>query len=90
MSFDAGLREVLWAIDYHGNTDNNRKHSINNIDLFLIATHVSFHWHFLWNGSIRFATLLYYLNEVEEGGETAFIVADNETYSFEVSRLHTK
>lgn len=25
------------------------------------------------------ATILYYLNDVEEGGETAFIVADNST-----------
>ncbi|RMX59582.1 hypothetical protein pdam_00003641 [Pocillopora damicornis] len=27
----------------------------------------------------RFVTILYYLNDVEEGGETAFIVADNST-----------
>lgn len=27
----------------------------------------------------RMATILYYLNDVEEGGETAFIVADNST-----------
>lgn len=28
----------------------------------------------------RFITLLYYLNDVEDGGETAFPVADNETF----------
>ena len=34
--------------------------------------------HFLFLNS-RFVTILYYLNNVEEGGETAFIVADNST-----------
>ncbi|EDO47329.1 predicted protein, partial [Nematostella vectensis] len=34
----------------------------------------------------RYATVLYYLNEVPEGGETAFPAADNETYSEEVSK----
>ena len=33
----------------------------------------------------RFITVLYYLNDVEEGGETAFPVADNETFDMEVS-----
>ncbi|EDO48121.1 predicted protein [Nematostella vectensis] len=31
----------------------------------------------------RYATVLYFLNDVEEGGETAFPVADNETFSIE-------
>lgn len=29
--------------------------------------------------------MLYYLNDVEDGGETAFPVADNETFDQEVS-----
>ena len=29
--------------------------------------------------------MLYYLNDVEEGGETAFPVADNETFDQQVS-----
>ena len=35
--------------------------------------------------SLRYITILYYLNDVEGGGETAFPVADNETLNFEVS-----
>ncbi|KAK3741147.1 hypothetical protein QZH41_011821 [Actinostola sp. cb2023] len=34
----------------------------------------------------RFITILYYLNDVEEGGETAFMVADNDTFKHEVLR----
>ena len=34
----------------------------------------------------RFMTLLYYLNDVEDGGETAFPVADNETFDQQVTR----
>ena len=30
-------------------------------------------------------TILYYLNDVEDGGETAFPVADNETFDQTVS-----
>lgn len=33
----------------------------------------------------RFITILYYLNHVEQGGETAFIVANNETFRHDVS-----
>ena len=33
----------------------------------------------------RYITVLYFLNDVEEGGETAFPVADNATFSKEVS-----
>lgn len=33
----------------------------------------------------RYITVLYYLNDVEEGGETAFPVADDETYLHDVS-----
>ena len=32
-------------------------------------------------------TILYYLNDVEDGGETAFPVADNETFDQMVSVL---
>ena len=32
----------------------------------------------------RYITILYYLNDVEEGGETAFPVADSEGYIHEV------
>ena len=32
----------------------------------------------------RFATVLYYLNDVEEGGETAFPLADCSDDEFEV------
>ena len=35
----------------------------------------------------RMATILYYLNDVEEGGETAFIVADNSTLNESVSMI---
>jgi hypothetical protein len=33
---------------------------------------------------LRYITILYFLNDVEEGGETAFPVADNATFSIEV------
>lgn len=33
----------------------------------------------------RYITILYYLNDVEEGGETAFPVADNKTFDQQVS-----
>ena len=33
----------------------------------------------------RFITILYYLNDVEEGGETAFLIADNTTTTPDVS-----
>jgi len=32
-------------------------------------------------------TILFYLNDVQEGGDTAFVVADNETISVEVCML---
>lgn len=35
----------------------------------------------------RFITILYYLNDVEEGGETAFPVADQPDYDHEVRIL---
>ncbi|EDO36695.1 predicted protein, partial [Nematostella vectensis] len=34
----------------------------------------------------RYITILYYLNHVEQGGETAFIVADNATYDHKVNQ----
>ena len=34
---------------------------------------------------LRFMTILYYLNDVKDGGETAFPVADNETFDQMVS-----
>jgi len=33
----------------------------------------------------RFITILYFLNDVEEGGQTAFLMADNNTITPEVS-----
>lgn len=45
---------------------------------FFFSTHI-----FLF----RMATILYYLNDVEEGGETAFIVADNSTLNESVSMI---
>lgn len=33
----------------------------------------------------RYITILYYLNDVEAGGETAFPVADNDTLDMEVT-----
>ena len=35
----------------------------------------------------RYITVLYYLNDVEGGGETAFPVADNKTFEHEVRYL---
>lgn len=34
--------------------------------------------------SYRIATVLYYLNDVEHGGETAFLIADNKTLDIKV------
>ena len=33
----------------------------------------------------RYMTALYFLNDVEQGGETAFPLADNATLDYEVS-----
>lgn len=38
----------------------------------------------------RFVTIMFYLNDVEEGGETAFPAADNATYSEELLRYRGK
>jgi len=38
----------------------------------------------------RYITILYYLNDVEEGGETAFPVADNETFDQTVIKSVTR
>jgi len=38
----------------------------------------------------RFITLMTYLNDVEEGGETAFPAADNATYDSSVSTLRSQ
>ena len=32
----------------------------------------------------RYATILYYLNDIEDGGETAFPVVDNVTFDKQV------
>lgn len=37
------------------------------------------------NLPLRYITILYYLNDVEAGGETAFPVADNKTLDMDVS-----
>ena len=39
---------------------------------------------FFW-GIFRYITILYYLNDVEQGGETAFPMADNVTLDMDVS-----
>ena len=39
--------------------------------------------------SFRMVTILYYLNDVDEGGETAFVVADNSTLNESVSVYKT-
>ena len=36
----------------------------------------------------RFATVLYILDDVEDGGETAFPMADNSTFDDEVGKRH--
>ena len=41
--------------------------------------------HGILGGIFRYITILYYLNDVEEGGETAFPVADNATLDMAVS-----
>ena len=35
----------------------------------------------------RYMTILFYLNDVEEGGETAFPVAQNQTLDYQVRTL---
>ena len=40
---------------------------------------------FVFEFICRFATVLFYLNDVEEGGATAFPVAGNETYGDKVN-----
>ena len=37
--------------------------------------------------SNRYITILFYLNDVEDGGETAFPVADDEAYLHDVSLI---
>ena len=39
--------------------------------------------------SFRMVTILYYLNDVDEGGQTAFVVADNSTLNESVSVYKT-
>lgn len=45
---------------------------------------ISFNYYWYYCYSIRYVTVLYYLNDVEEGGETAFPMADNTTRNMEV------
>ena len=42
-------------------------------------------FHTYLNLPLRYITILYYLNDVEAGGETAFPVADNKTLDMDVS-----
>ena len=39
--------------------------------------------------SFRMVTILYFLNDVDEGGQTAFVVADNSTLNESVSVYKT-
>ena len=47
-------------------------------DQIVLHTSCDFYFH------CRFITILYYLNDVEEGGETAFPVANAENYNHTV------
>ena len=42
------------------------------------------------NSSFRFLTILYYLNDVPRGGETAFPVADEEIFNQTVRNANRK
>ena len=44
---------------------------------------------FLFILSFRMVTILYFLNDVDEGGQTAFVVADNSTLNESVSVYKT-
>lgn len=59
--------------------------------LVLIIARVSCWWSFFLCDDFffRFITILYYLNDVEEGGQTAFLIADNTTTTPDVSNKQT-
>lgn len=59
--------------------------------LVLIIARVSCWWSFFLCDDFffRFITILYYLNDVEEGGQTAFLIADNTTTTPDVSKKQT-
>eukprot|EP00794_Sanderia_malayensis_P018786 gene18786-20677_t len=63
---------------YHAHFDGQSKKQFGHLECC----------HFVADGKTecrlcRFITILYYLNDVEKGGETAFPVADNENYNHE-------
>ena len=70
---------VFWAFlnsDYIFLSDDD-----SYLTLIIIIIVISLH---LLDLSYRFATVLIYLNEPKQGGETAFPLAGNETFSMEV------
>jgi len=47
-------------------------------------------WHNVFFITYRYTTILYYLNDVEDGGETAFPVADMKDFNETVSVIDIK
>ena len=58
-------------------------HVQTKLILYKVSCHLS-SIRFVLVSLIRYVTILFYLNDVEEGGETAFPMADNVTLSMEV------
>jgi len=61
---------------YHAHFDGQSKKNLANLECCQFKPHASPTECRL----CRYITILYYLNDVEEGGETAFPVADDDTY----------
>lgn len=60
-------------------------HVQTKLILYKVSCHLSsIRFLFVLVSLIRYVTILFYLNDVEEGGETAFPMADNVTLSMEV------
>ena len=60
-------------------------HVQTKLILYKVICHLSsIRFLFVLVSLIRYVTILFYLNDVEEGGETAFPMADNVTLSMEV------
>lgn len=57
----------------------------------MLTFSLTHHFTFMYDGTVthlfRYMTILYYLNDIEEGGETAFPMADNATLDIPVSRF---
>lgn len=60
-------------------------HVQTKLILYKVSCHLlSIRFLFVLVSLVRYVTILFYLNDVEEGGETAFPMADNVTLSMEV------